>query len=82
MIQIGMQIHLPTHPSNDELTAEMTRFAHCERKAAADLVGHLVEFERRCLHLAAGFPSLFAYCCEVLQLSEHESTTASPQPAS
>ena len=36
------------------------------------LVTHLAEFESRDLHLAAGFPSLFAYCREVLRLSEHE----------
>jgi hypothetical protein len=35
-------------------------------------VTHLAEFEARDLHLAAGFDSLFAYCTEVLRLSEHE----------
>lgn len=33
---------------------------------------HLAEFESRDLHLAAGFPSLFAYGREALRLSEHE----------
>jgi hypothetical protein len=35
-------------------------------------VTHLAEFDARDLHLAAGLPSLFAYCTEVLRLSEHE----------
>ena len=72
MIKSHMQNHTPSHLSNDALAAEMQRFVQCERKATADLVAHLAEFERRGLHLAAGFPSLFAYCCEVLRLTEHE----------
>ena len=35
-------------------------------------MAHLAELETRGLHLAAGYGSLFAYCCEVLRLSEHE----------
>jgi len=37
----------------------------------ACLVAHLAELDRRCLHLARGFPSQFTYCTEALHLSEH-----------
>jgi hypothetical protein len=36
-----------------------------------DLIIHLAEFDQRRLYLPAGFSSLFAYCIEVLRLSEH-----------
>jgi hypothetical protein len=62
-----------THASaltNDQLTAELTRLAHGEREATVALIVHLAEFGERGLHTAAGFSSLFAYCMEVLHLSE------------
>jgi hypothetical protein len=69
----------PTHPgpvlshlTDNELTTAVRRFATEERASTAQLVAHLAEFDARRLHVAAGFPSLFAYCCEVLRLSEHE----------
>ena len=68
-----MEIPIPTHLSDLELISSRARLAHCERDATTRLVAHLAEFEARALHLGAGFPSLFAYCCEVLHLSEHES---------
>jgi hypothetical protein len=55
-----------------ELIAELKRLAHSARTTAAALVAHLTEMERRQLHLAAGYPSLFAYCTAVLRLSEYE----------
>ncbi|MET0552719.1 MAG: hypothetical protein ABW221_06760 [Vicinamibacteria bacterium] len=57
--------------TDDALTIAVHRFATEERTSTAQLVAHLAEFDARRLHLAAGFPSLFAYCCEVLRLSEH-----------
>jgi hypothetical protein len=57
--------------SDEKLRAELSRLASCEREATCELVSHLAEFDVRGLHLAAGFPSLFAYCVEVLRLSEH-----------
>jgi hypothetical protein len=44
--------------------------ARIERETAADLVAHLVELERRNLHLACGFKSLYSYCRRVLHCSE------------
>ena len=65
-----MKIHIPSELSNEELLAGAARCARGERENAAHLVAQLVEIETRGLHLGAGFPSLFAYCCEVLRLSE------------
>ena len=67
-----MKIGIPTQLSDAELIAEVTRFAGCEHEATAQLVAHLAELDARRLYLGAGFSSLFAYCCEVLRLSERE----------
>ena len=67
-----MSTHTPSHLTNTELTEELIRLARSGRETTVCLVTHLAEFEARDLHLAAGFPSLFAYCTEVLRLSEHE----------
>jgi hypothetical protein len=66
-----MTITIPSHLSDDELTAEVFRCAREENGATARLVAHLAEFDARQLHLAAGYSSLFKYCCNVLGLSEH-----------
>jgi len=65
-----MKIDIPHHLSDQDLEAQLKSFARCEREATARLVAHLAEFDERRLYLAAGFPSLFNYCCEVLHLSE------------
>ena len=67
-----MPHHVLSNLSDDELLAEVSRLARCEREVTADLVAHLAELETRRLHLAAGFPSLFAYCTGFLRLSEYE----------
>lgn len=60
-----------THLSNDELAAAVTRLAGNERTATAQLIASLAEFDRRRLYLDHGFKSLYAYCLDVLHLSEH-----------
>ncbi len=67
-----MRICIPAHLSDTVLLAEVARLAHLQRDATARFVAHIAELDARSLHLGAGFPSLFAYCCEVLQLSEGE----------
>jgi hypothetical protein len=62
---------VPSRLTDDQLTTAVHGFATAERASTAQLVAHLAEFDARRLHLAAGFSSLFAYCCEVLRLSEH-----------
>jgi hypothetical protein len=67
-----MTILIPSHLSDSELGETIARLVSSERGATARLVAHLAEFDARKLHLAEGFSSLFAYCCEVLHLSESE----------
>ncbi len=57
--------------SNDELLARVKQLATREREVTVALIAHLAEFERRRLYLAEGYSSLFRYCTQVLQLSEH-----------
>ena len=65
-----MKIDFPSRLSDAELVAEVNRCVRDERSATAHLVAHLAEFDARRLHLGAGYSSLFAYCGEVLGLSE------------
>src|SRR5262249_11714069 len=58
--------------NDTELLAAVERLAGSERGATVQLVTHLAELDARRLFLGAGFSSLFAYCCEVLHLSEYE----------
>ena len=67
-----MRTTLPTHLTDTELLSEVKHFAQCEREATSQLVAHLAELDSRRLYLAAGYSSLFTYCCEVLCLSESE----------
>jgi hypothetical protein len=70
MISTAMKITQASHLGNDELTAELSRLARCEREATAALIVHLAEFDARRLFEGAGYSSLFRYCRKVLHLSE------------
>jgi hypothetical protein len=65
-----MHQHLPSQLSDTELVEAVARLASSERRTTASLTAHLAELGARRLHLRAGFPSLFAYCTQVLRLSE------------
>jgi hypothetical protein len=67
-----MMMNPPSALSDIELTAEVRRLARGARETTVTLIGHLMEFDTRRLYLGAGFGSLFAYCTEVLRLSEEE----------
>jgi hypothetical protein len=56
--------------SDAQLEADLTRLARCEREATVALLVLLGEFDARRLYAAAGFPSMFRYCLEVLRLAE------------
>src|SRR5688572_22613062 len=71
-MKVSEAITKPSTLSDEELVKEVQRLASVTRGTTATLVAHLAELEGRRLHLAAGHPSLFAYCTEVLRLSEHE----------
>lgn len=59
--------------SDDELVARIAASTGAARSATAALVADLGELEKRELHLAHGFRSLYAYCRGVLRFSEQES---------
>src|SRR2546425_3402100 len=63
-------IGIPSQLSDHDLVAAVNSLARCEREATASLLAHLAELDARRLYLAAGFSSLFTYCCTVLHLSE------------
>ena len=56
--------------SDEQLVARVKDLATCERRASVALIRSLVEFDSRQLYLREGCPSLFAYCTQVLHLSE------------
>jgi hypothetical protein len=58
--------------SDGDLVARTLELATRERGAMTLLVAHLAELDTRDAHLRAGHGSLFAYCRDVLCLSEQE----------
>jgi hypothetical protein len=58
--------------SDTELVARVKDVAARERADTVLLVAHLAELDTRDVHLRAGHGSLFAYCRDVLALSEQE----------
>ena len=59
------------HLSNQDLIATTRRLVTREREATAQLIAALMEIDTRRLYLGEGCSSLFAYCTQVLRLSEH-----------
>lgn len=65
-----MKTARPAHLTDTQLIDALNRCAREERGATASLVAHLAEMDVRELHLGLGFSSLYAYCLQVLRLSE------------
>jgi HNH endonuclease len=61
-----------TRLSDLELVARLKSLVARERDATAHLVAHLAEMDTRDVYLREGYDSLFAYCRDVLGLSEGE----------
>ena len=59
------------HDLDAELIAKLKRLVAKEREATADVLRSLMEFDTRRLYLDEGYPSLFAYCTQVLHYAEH-----------
>ena len=57
--------------SDSEVLAATAGAARDERRTTVDLLALLAEVDARRLHLGEGCSSLFAYCTQVLHLSEH-----------
>jgi 5-methylcytosine-specific restriction endonuclease McrA len=58
--------------SDDELLKRLAGFVGQSRRTEADLIAHLAEVDERRLYAREASPSMFAYCTDVLHLSEHE----------
>jgi hypothetical protein len=58
--------------SDDELLQRLTELLQKSRRVEAALVAHIGEVDARRLYAREAVPSMFAYCTEVLHLSEHE----------
>ncbi len=59
------------HLSNHDLLDLVKRLVADERQATTRLIASLMEVDARRLYLGEGCSSLFTYCTQVLQLSEH-----------
>jgi 5-methylcytosine-specific restriction endonuclease McrA len=57
---------------DDELLYCLADLMGQSRRAEADIVAHIAEVEERRLYAREAFPSMFAYCMQVLHLSEAE----------
>ncbi len=58
--------------SDDELLRRLADLLRQSRRVEADLVAHIAEVDERRLYAREASPSMFAYCTEVLRLSEAE----------
>ncbi|HSC89354.1 MAG TPA: HNH endonuclease signature motif containing protein [Polyangiaceae bacterium] len=58
--------------SDEELVAGLCALEAKQRSTMAAIIEHLVEMERRRLHLRLGYSSLYEYCLKALGLSEDE----------
>jgi hypothetical protein len=56
--------------SDDELLRRLGDLIQASRRAESDLVSHIAEVDARRLYAREASPSMFAYCTEVLHLSE------------
>jgi hypothetical protein len=58
--------------SDDELLRRLAKLAQQSRRVESDLVAHIAEVDERRLYAREASPSMYAYCTEVLHLSEAE----------
>ncbi len=64
--------HMLTSLSDEELVRRLRELLGQSRRVEADLVAHIGEMDARRLYAREAAPSMFAYCTEVLHLSEAE----------
>jgi hypothetical protein len=58
--------------SDDELLRRLADLLRQSRRVESDLIAHIAEVDERRLYAREASPSMFAYCTEVLHLSEAE----------
>ena len=57
---------------DDELLRRLAELMRQSRRVEADIVAHIAEVDERRLYAREAFPSMFAYCTDILHLSEAE----------
>jgi hypothetical protein len=57
---------------DDELLRRLTELVGRSRRVECEIVAHIAEVDQRRLYAREATPSMFAYCTEVLRLSEQE----------
>jgi 5-methylcytosine-specific restriction endonuclease McrA len=57
---------------DDELLRRLAELMRQSRRVEADIVAHIAEVDERRLYAREALPSMFAYCTDVLHLSEAE----------
>ena len=73
MAEVGSQVPQATDLatlSDGEVLRAVAGWARAERRVTAELLRHLGELDARRLYLGAGCSSTFAYCTEILRMSE------------
>ena len=68
---MGQELNLKA-VSDDELLCRLSELLQSSRRVEADLIAHIAEVDARGLYAREAAPSMFAYCMDVLHLSEPE----------
>ena len=65
-----MNLRSLSHLSNRELLRSLAAIVARDRDTTAEMLAHIAEVDDRRLYAQEGFPSMFAYCVQVLHMSE------------
>ena len=65
-----MNLRSLSHLSNQELLRGLAAIVARDRGTTAEMLAHIAEVDDRRLYAQEGFPSMFAYCVQVLHMSE------------
>ena len=65
-----MNLRSLSHLSNQELLRSLAAIVARDRGTTAEMLAHIAEVDDRRLYAQEGFPSMFAYCVQVLHMSE------------
>jgi len=66
------QLQILSTLSDDDLLVRLSELLQKSRRVESDLVAHIGEVDARRLYAREAAPSMFAYCTDILKLSEHE----------
>lgn len=67
-----MDDYLLDDVADDVLSRELPEYSAIEVKATVAVLARIAAYDARKLYVPAGYPSMFAYCLEMLHLSEDE----------